>query len=75
MAKYILAKDILNQYSITYSRLNHYTDMGLLPMVKRSGNKRAYEQRIVDKRLPLIKKLIAEGYPLGVIRKIILENK
>jgi DNA-binding transcriptional MerR regulator len=75
MAKYILAKDVLSKYSITYSRLNHYTDMGLLPMLKRGGNKRVYEQLIVDKRLPLIKKLIAQGYPLGVIRKIILENK
>lgn len=75
MAKYIFAKDILNKYSITYSCLNYYTDMGLLPMVKRSCNKRVYEERIINKRLPLIKKLIAEGYPLGVIRKIILENK
>lgn len=71
MAKYIYAKDILNKYSLSYSRLNHYTDMGLLPMARRSGNKRVYEEKIVGKRILLIQKLIAEGYPLGIIRKMI----
>jgi len=37
MAKYIYAKDILNKYSLSYSRLNHYTDMGLLPMAGAAG--------------------------------------
>ena len=65
----ISAKDIITAYNITYQTVNHYTDLGLLPVVAKKGNVRFYRKYLVAKRLKEIRELAKEGYSLRLIRK------
>jgi DNA-binding transcriptional MerR regulator len=72
----LTAKDIAKKFKIAYPTINHYTDLGFLPIVKREGNRRLYNERQVGQRLRLIEKMANEGYPLRLIRKkIMLERE
>lgn len=66
------AKDIMNRYNISYQTVNHYTDIGLLPVVVKEGNERFYAGALVDKRLKKIKSLTTEGYSLRLVRKLLV---
>jgi len=65
----ITAKEIAKTYRITYQTVNHYTDLGLLPISRKKGNVRFYNSSIVAKRLKEIRGLAREGYSLRLIRK------
>lgn len=67
--KMISAKQISSSYHITYQTINHYTDLGLLPVSAKKGNVRYYDKGIVAKRLKEISVLAKEGYSLRLIRK------
>ncbi len=74
-SKFLLtAKEISKKYKVAYPTVNHYTDLGFLPIVKRDGNKRLYNERQVRVRLTLISKMVNEGYPLRLIRRKIVSN-
>jgi len=67
--KMISAKEIISVYNITYQTVNHYTDLGLLPVLLKKGNVRFYDKDLVEKRLLEIRELSKEGYSLRLIRK------
>ena len=71
----VTAKDISMKYKMPYPTVNHYTDLGFLPIVKKTGNKRMYNNKQVRDRLQLISKMINEGYPLRLIRKKIIAKE
>lgn len=65
----ISAKEITASYHITYQTVNHYTDLGLLPVAIKKGNVRFYNKNLVSRRLKEIRGLTREGYSLRLIRK------
>jgi DNA-binding transcriptional MerR regulator len=65
----VSAQEITKRYKIGYPTINYYTDLGLLSIVKREGNKRLYNAKEVSARLGAISRLMNEGYPLRLIRK------
>lgn len=67
--QFITAKEIRDQLNIPYSKINHYTALGLFAIVSKEGNKRLYDSKEVESRYQTISKLVNEGYPLGLIRK------
>lgn len=67
--KIISAKDIINTHSLSYNIVNHYTDCGLLPVLKKSGNVRFYDKEVVGARLKMIKELTEKGYTLRLIQQ------
>ena len=69
---YITAKDISKKFKVAYPTINHYTNLGFLSIVKREGNKRLYSGKEVKQRLGMISKMVNEGYPLRLIRKILV---
>lgn len=67
----LTAKDIARKFKLGYPTINYYTDLGLLEIVKKEGNKRLYSGRQVKDRLSRVAKMVNEGYPLRLIcRKI-----
>ncbi|MFH0764501.1 MAG: MerR family transcriptional regulator [Candidatus Omnitrophota bacterium] len=74
-ANLISVKDIVKKYSLTYQAINHYTNFGLLEVATKNGNMRMYDAQHVDKRLGQIVHLKNSGYPLRLIRKMILEER
>ena len=62
-------KDILKKFNITSYTINHYTNLGLLKVVMKNKNRRLYDESDVVYKLKKIADLIAEGYPLQLIRK------
>ena len=67
--KIISAKEIVNKYAISYQSVNHYTDLGLLPVSFKIRNVRFYDKAVVERRLKKIRELMKEGYSLRLIRK------
>ena len=65
----ITAKEICERFGIPYSTVNHYTDLGLFPIVRKCGNKRIYDSKKVEDTYERITRLATEGYPLSLIRK------
>ena len=68
----VTAKELGDAFKIPYSKINHYTMLGLFQIVRKEGNKRIYNFGEVENRYQLISKLAGEGYPLGLIRKKLL---
>ncbi|MCX7661464.1 MAG: helix-turn-helix domain-containing protein [Candidatus Omnitrophica bacterium] len=67
--KEISAVEIVKRYGISYQKVNHYTNFGLLPVMRKKGNIRFYNRSLVARRLREIRKLMDEGYSLRLIRK------
>ena len=65
----ISAKEIAQEYNLTYQTVNYYTDLGLLPVVSKEGNVRYYDRATVQMRLTEISNLKKEGYSLRLIRR------
>ena len=68
----VTATEIRDKFKIPYSTINHYTNLGFFPIVRRSGNKRIYNLTEVEDRFEMVSRLANEGYPLGLIRKKIM---
>ena len=68
----ISAKEISEKYHITYQTVNHYTNLGLLPLMYKKGNVRFYDATQVSQRLERILQMSSEGYTLRLIRKQLL---
>jgi len=68
---YVSAQDIARRFKVAYPTINYYTDLGLLTVARREGNRRLYSERQVKERLSRIARMTNEGYPLRLIcRKI-----
>ena len=70
----VTAKEISEELSIPYPKINHYTNLGLFSIVRKDGNKRLYDREEVELRYQTISKLANEGYPLGLIRKMLMNG-
>ena len=67
----ISSQKITEKYNISYQTVNYYTNLGLLTVRKRKGNSRLYDEQEVQKNLKRIIELKDQGYPLGLIRKMV----
>lgn len=67
--KLISAKEIVQNYNLTYQTVNHYTNFGLINVISKRGNVRLYDEDAINNRLTRITLLINAGLPLRVIRK------
>ena len=65
----ISAKEIGQNYNLTYQTVNHYTNFGLINVVSKKGNVRLYDGDEINSRLTKVTLLINAGLPLRVIRK------
>ena len=65
--KLISSKEVIAKFTVSYPALTHYTNIGLLRVVGRRGNKRLYSEVEVKERLPKIRSMIDRGYPLRLI--------
>lgn len=61
--------EIAKLYGFSKATVNYYTNMGLLHIVEKQGNKRLYDDDEVRKRLEKIKEMRRSGYSLRLIRK------
>ncbi len=65
----ITAKEIMREFSVSYQIVNHYTNFGLLPVVKKEANIRYYDKSTIKSRIKQIRDLMQQGYSLSLIRK------
>ncbi len=65
----IAISDISRLYGLSKATINYYTNMGLLSVAEKQGNKRLYDEDDVRKRLEKIKEMRRSGYNLRLIRK------
>ncbi len=67
-------QEISHRTGVGSSTLNYYTNLGLLQVADRQGNRRLYRESEALKRIEQIRQLRREGYPLRIIRKQIREG-
>ena len=67
----ISSQEIVKKYNVSYQTLNYYTNLGLLPVKKRKGNGRLYNEEEIKKSLEKIAQLKDQGYPLRLICKMV----
>ncbi|MBI4708474.1 MAG: MerR family transcriptional regulator [Candidatus Omnitrophica bacterium] len=68
MAKLISTKEIAQKYNLSYQIINHYVRVGLLPIAKRNGFRRLFDEIETKKRMKKIIELKDKGYTLALIR-------
>lgn len=65
----ITAKEIMRELNVSYQIVNHYTNLGLLPVMLKKANIRYYDRNIIKGRFKKIRELTQQGYSLSLIRK------
>lgn len=70
----ISLQDLAARTELTPSTLNYYSNMGLISVADRRGNKRFFNESEVLDRLQEIQRLRREGYPLRIIRRHLQEG-
>lgn len=65
----ITVDEISKLYNLSKPTVNYYTNMGLLPIADKHGNKRLYNKDEVHKRLEKIREMRRSGYSLRLIRR------
>ncbi|MDD5645194.1 MAG: MerR family transcriptional regulator [bacterium] len=73
--KLIFSKDIVEKFNIPYPTVTHYTNMGFFSVVKKKGNKRLYDEDEIKIQLEKIRVLTDKGYPLRLIREILINGE
>jgi len=71
----ISSQELIKKFEMSYSSLTHYTNIGLLKVISRKGNKRLYDVDEVTIRIPKIWKMADKGYPLKVIAEELNSGK
>lgn len=65
--KLISTQEIVNKFKLSYQTVNYYTNLGILPVRKRIGNKRLYDEKEIGSSIRKIDDLKTKGYPLRLI--------
>ena len=65
----ITVDELSKLFLLSKATINYYTNMGLLHVADKQGNKRLYDKKDVEERLAKIKELRTSGYSLRLIRK------
>lgn len=65
----ITVDELSKLFLMSKATINYYTNMGLLHISEKQGNKRLYDKTEVEERLKKIKELRRSGYSLRLIRK------
>ena len=68
-------QDLSHRCGVSVSTLNYYTNVGLLQVADRQGNRRLYREAQTLRQLDKIQRLRREGYPLRIIRTQLREGK
>lgn len=72
--KLISLQEIAERTGTAIPTLNYYTNLGLLSIADRRGNKRLFFEKEILHRLQEIQQLRREGYPLRIIRRRLREG-
>lgn len=66
---FVTLKEIAVEFNISAATVNYYTNLGLLNVAKKVGNKRLYDREEVVRRINTIRELLVKGYTLRVIQR------
>ncbi len=67
--EFLSPKDVAGLLHISVPTVNYYTNLGLLRVEERKGNKRLYDKNEVLVNFAKIKQLRKQGYSLKLIRQ------
>lgn len=67
-SKYIPIGEVSRLFNISKATVNYYTNLGLINVVRKIGNKRLYSREDVNRRIHKIRELLNKGYTLKVIK-------
>lgn len=71
----VTLQDLALRAGVGASTLNYYTNLGLIQVADRDGNRRLYQEAEALQQLGEIRRLRREGYPLRIIRNQIQERE
>ncbi len=71
----VALQELSRQAGMGVSTLNYYTNLGLLQVADRKGNRRLYRESEALRQIGEIRRLRQEGSPLRIIRKQIRKGE
>jgi len=71
---FVTANQIVSRYKVSYQTINYYTALGLLSVARKERQHRLFRDADVRRGLARIRQLKDEGYPLHLIRKMVLNG-
>ena len=71
----VTIQEITRSTGVSFSALNYYVNLGMLPVMDRKGNKRLFAKTDTLQRLKQIQRMKREGYPLRIILRHIQEGQ
>jgi DNA-binding transcriptional MerR regulator len=72
--RFVALQEIAVEFNISKATVNYYTNLGLLNVAKKQGNKRLYDKEEVARRINIIRDLLSKGYTLKVIQRDFLNT-
>ncbi len=66
--------EVARSFKISKATANYYTNLGLLRIADKQGNKRLYDLQETERTLGKIKSLRTQGYTLKLIQRTFLHN-
>jgi DNA-binding transcriptional MerR regulator len=75
MGKKLTVNDVAKLSGLSVSSVNYYTNMGLIVVAEKKGNKRLYDQDDVQRRLKKISEMMNMGYTLRLIQHQFLTSQ
>ncbi|MBI3615762.1 MAG: MerR family transcriptional regulator [Candidatus Omnitrophica bacterium] len=71
----VTMQEITRFTGVSFSALNYYVNLGMLPVADRQGNKRLFSKGTALRRLKEIQRMKREGYPLRIILRHLQEKQ
>ena len=71
----VTIQEITRSTGVSFSALNYYVNLGMLPVADRQGNKRLFSKGEALRRLKQIQQMKREGYPLRIILRHLQEKQ
>ena len=69
MSKLVTVEELTRHCGLSKASINYYTNIGLIQVSRKQGNKRLYDLIEVTKRIAKIREMMRIGYTLKLIQR------
>lgn len=69
MSKLIDIEEVSKRFDLSTASVNYYTNLGIIVVCQKKGNKRFYDSDDVEKRITRIREMMNMGYTLRLIQR------
>ena len=69
MAQLLNIEEVAKKFDLSKASVNYYTNIGLIVVHRKKGNKRLYDVADVTRRIERVREMLNMGYTLRLIQR------